>query len=281
MALDNNGNAFIKVYRKFLDWEWYSDVNTKVLFIHCLLKANWKPTKVKGIELEPGQFITSLSELAKELGQTIRQVRDSLDHLQMTGELTSKATNRYRIITINNWSEYQGNDKQNDRQTADKTASKRQAEGQANDKQNSPNIYTYTFLEEDKNKKNIYMCAFDEFWSCYPRKVEKAKAYKQYLARLKDGYSEDQLFTACKNYAKACELNHTEQRYIKHGATFLSVNEPFLDYLEMPKEETPEKPKSRSSTFEQPEKSVAYGKIHNYEEREIDYEALERELFSN
>lgn len=81
-------------------------------------------------------------------------------------------------------------------------------------------------IEESKN-----ICAFDEFWRNYPRKKDKARAYKCYLARLNDGYTEDQLLIACINYAAECEKNHTEERYIKHGATFLSVNEPFLDYL--------------------------------------------------
>lgn len=96
---------------------------------------------------------------------------------------------------------------------------------------------TKTALEEKRreensiDKNNKYICAFDEFWRNYPRKKDKARAYKCYCARLKDGYTEDQLLTACINYAAECEHNKTEERYIKHGATFLSVNEPFLDYL--------------------------------------------------
>ena len=82
-----------------------------------------------------------------------------------------------------------------------------------------------------KGNNNNYICAFDDFWKIYPRKNDKAKAYKCYQARLKDGYTEEQLLTACKNYAAECAKNKTEQKYIKHGATFLSVNEPFLDYL--------------------------------------------------
>lgn len=35
-------NNFVKLSRKMLNWEWYTDVNTKTLFIHCLLRANWK-----------------------------------------------------------------------------------------------------------------------------------------------------------------------------------------------------------------------------------------------
>lgn len=82
-----------------------------------------------------------------------------------------------------------------------------------------------------KNSIDKYTSAFDEFWKNYPRKKDKGKAYKCYKARLNDGYSEEQLLTACINYAAECEHNKTEERFIKHGATFLSVNEPFLDYL--------------------------------------------------
>ena len=37
--------GFIKIYRQLLEWEWYTDTNTKVLFLHCLLKANFKTKK--------------------------------------------------------------------------------------------------------------------------------------------------------------------------------------------------------------------------------------------
>ena len=39
---------FVKLDRKILEWPWYSDVNTKTLFIHCLLKANWQEKRWKG-----------------------------------------------------------------------------------------------------------------------------------------------------------------------------------------------------------------------------------------
>jgi len=35
-----------------LDWEWYDDINTKVLFIHLLIKANWKEKKWRGIKIK-------------------------------------------------------------------------------------------------------------------------------------------------------------------------------------------------------------------------------------
>ena len=84
-------------------------------------------------------------------------------------------------------------------------------------------------------KSNNYSVHFEEFWKAYPRKKEKSKAHKCYLARLKDGFSEEELLTAAQRYAEECREKHTEERYIKHGATFLSANTPFVDYL--PKQE--------------------------------------------
>ena len=85
--------------------------------------------------------------------------------------------------------------------------------------------------EKVKEKDNTYSCAFEAFWSAYPRKKEKANAYKCYKARLADGFSEDELMTAVKRYADECKARHTETRYIKLGATFLSSNTPFADYI--------------------------------------------------
>ena len=84
---------------------------------------------------------------------------------------------------------------------------------------------------KEKEKDKTYTCAFEEFWSVYPRKQEKAKAYASYKARLTDGFSEDELMTAVKRYADECEARSTEKRYIKLCATFLSANTPFVDYL--------------------------------------------------
>ena len=83
-----------------------------------------------------------------------------------------------------------------------------------------------------KDSINKYNVCFEEFWKNYPRKKEKQKAYKAYLARLNSGYSESELLESCINYAAECEKVGREERYIKLGATFLSVNEPFVDYLD-------------------------------------------------
>lgn len=76
-----------------------------------------------------------------------------------------------------------------------------------------------------------YPKAFEEFWAAYPRKDEKANAHKQYQARIRDGFSADELLEAARAYAARCKQQQTEKQFIKLGKTFLSANTPFIDFL--------------------------------------------------
>ena len=71
-------DGHIKLFRKFLDWGWYQDINTKVLFIHMLLKANWKDGKFMGTTVPRGSFVSSIRNLAYETGLTEREVRTGI-----------------------------------------------------------------------------------------------------------------------------------------------------------------------------------------------------------
>ena len=135
-------NGFITLHRQILDWEWYKNTNTKVLFLHLLLKANYKDLQFEGKTILRSQLVTSLPSLSSELGLSVRQIRVSLDHLIATGEVTSKSYPKYRVITIVKYDQYQMDDSQNDSQMTGETAVKRQASDsqmtgkrQANDRQ--------------------------------------------------------------------------------------------------------------------------------------------------
>lgn len=107
---------FIKLYEKLLNWEWFRDANTLQLFLYLLLKANYRTSTFQGVKVGRGQLITSISKLGQATGQSDRQIRDNLKHLEMTGEVTSQSTNRYRIITVVRYDDYQSVDKQSDKQ---------------------------------------------------------------------------------------------------------------------------------------------------------------------
>lgn len=94
-----------------------------------------------------------------------------------------------------------------------------------------PNVNDNDNVNDNVNDKKNYCVRFEQMWQAYPRKKEKASAYKAYKARLSDGFSEDELETAVKRYADDCRMMRTEERYIKHAATFFGPNTPFADYL--------------------------------------------------
>ena len=108
---------------------------------------------------------------------------------------------------------------------------------QTNGGQDSDKCQQNVSLSKDKiskgkvSKVNIYSADFETFWSEYPRKLDKAAAYKQYIARLNSGFSEEELLKAVRAYAKECRDEKREEKYIKHAKTFLGANTPFVDYL--------------------------------------------------
>lgn len=149
-----NLNGFIKIHRKMLKWEWYSDINVRVLFFHCLLRANHKPEKWQGIELGAGQFITSLGHLAKECGLSEQQTRTALNKLKSTSEITSKSTSRNTIITVKNWNLYQANNTPDNKQIT-------------NNQQTNNNRQEYKEIKEYKEKKNIDVFCNVDFEKCF------------------------------------------------------------------------------------------------------------------
>ena len=112
--------GFIILHRRMLDWEWYDDKNTKILFIHLLLTVNWKDNKWRGKTIKRGEIITSRERLAKETLLSIQQIRSSLNKLKSTNEITIKTTTQYTHITINNYNEYQENNQQTNQQITNK-----------------------------------------------------------------------------------------------------------------------------------------------------------------
>lgn len=117
--------GYVKMYRSVLDWEWYSDEAATRLFIHLLLTVNYLPGRFRGEEVQPGSTITSLDNLAGELGWNRSKLRRTLDKLKATGEVTTKTTNHWTTVTLGNWAKYQGCDQQTDQPTANKPTNKR------------------------------------------------------------------------------------------------------------------------------------------------------------
>ena len=207
-------DGWIKLHRKMIKWEWFTDVNTCHLFMYCILRANHTDEKWRGIEIKRGQFITSLDKLSSATGLSVRQIRTALNKLAMTNELTSKATNKNRLISVVNYESYQEVDKQ--------ATSKRQAD----DKQATTN-------KNEKNNKKEYM--FDEFYSLYPRKEARGKAEPAYKKAIKEGATHEEIIRGLKSFNEKIRKDGTERRFIALPASWLNAERWKDQYEEKPK----------------------------------------------
>lgn len=131
--------GYIKLYRKMVEWQWYTDGNTMRLFLHLLLKANHKEWFWRWYKVNRWQLITGRDVLSKELGLTQQQIRTSINKLKSTSDITIKATNRFSLITLTNYNEYQQDSQPSNQQITNK---------QPTDNQQ------ITTNKNDKNKKN-------------------------------------------------------------------------------------------------------------------------------
>jgi len=99
--------GFVKLHRKFTEWEWYSDINVRLTFMQLLLTANYKPSRFRGYDVPAGSIVTGIYSLSDAVGITQQQLRTALNKLKSTNEITVKATNKFTIIHIEKWAEYQ------------------------------------------------------------------------------------------------------------------------------------------------------------------------------
>jgi len=151
----SQSQGYIKLHRKMTEWEWYTDIIVKSVFLHCLLMANHTDKKWRGIVIKRGSFITSYSQLAVELRLSVQQIRTAINKLKSTGEITHETTSKYSIITINNYEIYQDtNTLENSQATNKQQASNKQLTTTNNDKNdnndNNINLYIYTPADEEK-----------------------------------------------------------------------------------------------------------------------------------
>lgn len=141
-------NGYIKLHRSIIEWGWIDDLNTMRLWLQLLCTVMWERTEYKGITLEPGQRIASLSKLSEETGLSIRQIRTARDHLISTGEVIVGDTAYGSLITVANWAKYQERQEQSDTGN-DTTADKRPTRDMTSDRHKNEEG------EEDKNIINF------------------------------------------------------------------------------------------------------------------------------
>ena len=122
--------SYIKLDRKISEWEWFNDGNMLKVWIYLLTHAQFKDSRFQGHEVKRGEVITGRKILAQRLNMSEKQVRTCLEKLKKTEEVAIKTTNKYSVITILKWAEYQCVDDDNGQQQVQQTASNGPTEGQ-------------------------------------------------------------------------------------------------------------------------------------------------------
>ena len=192
--------GYIKLYKKMRDWGWYGDPATKIVFLELLLSAAWAEGEYRGVKVMPGDCIVGRKELAERLGLTEQNVRTALSHLEKTGEITRRATNKFTVVTIANWAFYQGgNGLTNQQANQQLTNNQPTTNQQLTTSKNIKNIRT----KEDKTSKapeDLYPSNFMEAWNSICIDLPKVKTMtdarrKKIHARLED-FSESDIIEA-------------------------------------------------------------------------------------
>jgi hypothetical protein len=99
--------GYIKLYRNILDWELFSDVNARLVFIQLLLTVNYEDKIWQGYSIKRGSRVISYEKFAKEVGLTKRQVRGTIEKLEKARCVARLRFPRFSIISVNNFEKYQ------------------------------------------------------------------------------------------------------------------------------------------------------------------------------
>ncbi len=99
--------TFIKLDRSILYWSWYTDADTFRLFVHLLLNANVSDNLFNDVTIKRGSIATSYASLSDKLGISIHRVRNAMDRLKKTGEITVRRYSNFQVITVVNYDKYQ------------------------------------------------------------------------------------------------------------------------------------------------------------------------------
>jgi hypothetical protein len=135
-------SGWIKIHRKFLDWQWFKKPEAVQLFIYLLLKANHKDGQWQGFEIKRGELITSFGKISIETGISLQVVRTLLKKFETTNEIVVKSTNKFTMLTILKYECYQDENETTNKQiTNNQQTTNKQLTTNKNVKNNKENIY--------------------------------------------------------------------------------------------------------------------------------------------
>jgi hypothetical protein len=204
--------GYVKLWRKVIDAGWLKNHKLWVFWSWCLVKASHKEMDqiigCQSVHLMPGDFIFGRKAAAKEVYMGEQSIRTLIDFLRKSQNLTTKVTNKFTIVSIVNWGLYQSE------------------ENETNQQSNQPltnNQPTTNHKQECKTlKKKTYTDDFLKFWSVYPKKKARDKAWEAWEKRNGDRPKIEELIFLIEQQKTSEDWIKEKGQYIPYPATWLN-----------------------------------------------------------
>lgn len=234
--------GWFKLNRDIVKRAIFSDAELLRLYIYLKADAYYEPYEKlidgKAVMLQPGQGTFGTRQLAAALGTNHSTTYKRLKKLEKLGFIAIEPHKDMSVYTIKK-SEREQSEKVNAEETPqNQQPQELQGFEETESKQDGNEKYTQSKTLKEGRKRNNnnaqYDQEFEAWWAEYPRKLGKAKAKSKWSALRKDGISAEKLTTARDNYNAEIKSSGTQEKFIKHGSTFL--NGGWQDYAEVKKE---------------------------------------------
>ncbi|MGX1262966.1 DnaD/phage-associated family protein [Rossellomorea marisflavi] len=122
--------GWVKVHRKLLQSDIFQNEKLLKVFMYCLLKASHSEYKqlvgMKVVELNPGQFVFGRSKAASEMNMKESTVWMYIKLLEKLGSISINSNNKFSVITVDKWEDYQSQESDGEQQNDNKITTKKQ-----------------------------------------------------------------------------------------------------------------------------------------------------------
>jgi hypothetical protein len=184
------------------------------LFLHLLVSASHKESSVYGIQINRGQLLTGRKALQNQTGISDQTLRTCIERLKSTNEITIQSTNKYSIITLCNYEDYQDSTNENNQQNNQLTNIPLTSNQPATNQQ----LTTFKNVLECKNKN--YTADFLSFWDAYPKRIGKGAAWKAW-GKIPSG--------TLPLILTALEWQRKQEQWVKEHGQFIPMPSTYLN----------------------------------------------------
>ena len=222
--------GWIKLWRKTLDSAVFQDDEIFKLWSLCLFKACHKGKEIlfdkTPVKLNAGEFITGRFSLWRDYytykdkqgnfhfkpKKSAITIWNWLKILEKMQNINIKSNNKFSIVSIINWSIYQGNDLEIEQQNNNKLTTDMLTDEQQ----------TYTNKNVKNVKKKEISTSFMKFYEAYPKRIGRADAIKAWVKLKPDDTLLELMLQKIELFKQSEDWIKDNGKYIPYPATWLN-----------------------------------------------------------